>query len=73
MHFLTQFETENKTKSYKLGNKELRETSSSLNVGNRVHVMVKAEAFITLKDHKDNFESNPNADKLTRQKANLVR
>ena len=60
--------TGNITKSYKLGydgitedmNKELRDISSNLNIGNRIHVMSQNEAFITLKDHKDNFESNPN-------------
>ena len=59
--------TENITKSYKVGydgiteniNEEMRDISSNLNIGNRIHVMVQTEAFITLKDHKDNFESNP--------------
>ena len=59
--------TENVTKSYKLGhegitddiNEELRNISSNLSIGDRIHVMAETEAFITLKDHKDNFESNP--------------
>ena len=59
--------TEKVTKSYKLGhegitddiNEELRNISSNLSIGDRIHVMAETEAFITLKDHKDNFESNP--------------
>ncbi len=59
--------TENITKSYKLGhdsitaniNEELCNISSQLNIGNRIDVMAETEAFITLKDHKDNFESKP--------------
>ena len=40
-------------------NEELRNISSNLYIGNRLHVMAETEAFISLKDHKDNFESNP--------------
>ena len=71
--------TENITKSYKLAhgritddiNQELCEISSNLNIGNRVHVMAETEAFITLKDHKDNFESNPKCRLINPAKSEL--
>ena len=58
---------ENITKTYKLGNEnvtddingELRNIASNLSIGNRVDTIAKRSAYITLKDHKENFESNP--------------
>ena len=73
--------TENITKSYKVGydgitediNEELRDISSNLNIGNRIHAMAQTEAFITLKDHKDNFESNPKCRLINPAKSELGR
>jgi hypothetical protein len=58
--------TENITKTYKIGNsnitddinEELRDITNNLSIGNRVDVMAKRDAFITIKDHKENFPSN---------------
>ena len=58
--------TENITTSYKTSNnnvnddinEELRDISNHLSVGNRLDVMAKRNAFVTVKDHKDNFPSN---------------
>ena len=33
--------------------------SSKLGIGNRIDVMAQRNSYITLKDHKENFESNP--------------
>jgi hypothetical protein len=71
--------TENITKSYKLGydsitadiNEELCNISSQLNIGNRIDVMAETEAFITLKDHKDNFESKPKCRLINPAKSEL--
>jgi hypothetical protein len=59
---------ENITKTYKLGsddmiddiiNYELLNIASDLNIGDRIEIMAKREAFITVKDHKENFEKSP--------------
>ena len=58
---------ENIAKTYKSGeehvaddiNDELKDISNNLCAGDRINIMAKTPAFITLKDHKDNFESNP--------------
>jgi hypothetical protein len=60
--------TINITKTYKHGSEdfideidsELKEISSRLGIGDRIERMKKREAFISLKDHKENFENNPN-------------
>ena len=59
--------SENITKSYKIGkeelasdiNSELKNIADNLSIGERNDIMAKKSAFITIKDHKDNFNSNP--------------
>ena len=41
-------------------NNELKDISYNLGIGDHIDVMAKTPAFITLKDHKDNFDSHPN-------------
>ena len=58
--------TEDITKTYKIGNsnitddinEELRDITNNFSIGNRVDVMAKRDAFITIKDHKENFPSD---------------
>ena len=58
---------ENVTKTYKIAEEnitdnikeELQSISSKLGIGNRIDVMAPRNSYITLKDHKENFESNP--------------
>ena len=58
---------DNITKIYKHGsedniseiNNELKHIADKLPIGNRIEYMKKREAFISLKDHKENFENNP--------------
>jgi hypothetical protein len=58
---------DNITKSYKLGetnmlnnvNEDLRYIAIELSIDNRIETMAKREAFVTAKDHKENFEDNP--------------
>ena len=58
---------DNITKTYKRGSEdfideidsELKEISNRLGIGDRIERMKKREAFISLKDHKENFENNP--------------
>ena len=38
---------------------ELNDILNNLGIGDKIEKMKKREAFITLKDHKENFESNP--------------
>ena len=47
---------------------EARNIATDLNIQDRVERMAEQQAFITLKDHKDNFENNPPADSSTQQK-----
>ena len=57
---------ENITSKYKLApvdsvsniNRELKLIASRLGIGDRLETMNKTNAFITLKDHKENFENN---------------
>ena len=39
-------------------NEGLRDITNNLSIGNRVDVMAKRDAFIAIKDHKENFPSN---------------
>ena len=69
----TSLETYNKllhdniTKTYKRGyednirqiDSELKHIADNLSIGNRIECMKKCKAFISLKDHKENFENNP--------------
>ena len=40
-------------------NNEARNITTDLNIQDRVELMAEQQAFITLKDHKDNFENEP--------------
>ena len=40
-------------------NQEAREIATQYSLENRIECLAKREAFLTLKDHKDNFENNP--------------
>ena len=40
-------------------NYELLNIASDLNISDRIETMAKREAFITVKDHKENFEESP--------------
>jgi hypothetical protein len=58
---------DNVTKTYKVVdndilediNCDLRDLANYLSIGNRIETMATKEAFVTIKDHKDNFEVNP--------------
>ena len=58
---------DNITKTYKHGseeniseiNNELNHIANKLSIGNRIECMKKWEPFISLKDHKENFDNNP--------------
>ena len=58
---------ENVTKTYKIGsenmiddvNSELQTISSDLSISDRIETMARKEAFVIVKDHKENFETNP--------------
>ena len=57
---------ENITKSYKKGdenvyrvNHEAKEIAKKIGITDKVECFVERDAFITLKDHKDNFQNNP--------------
>jgi hypothetical protein len=62
----TKLLTENITKTYKTENeditektnKELKELTNKFGIGNRIDIMAKREAFVTLKDHKENIDSH---------------
>ena len=59
--------TENVTMDYKqcddniMSNviSELKEITDKLSISGRVDIMARKNAFITLKDHKENFDINP--------------
>ena len=73
------FVTENVTKTYKLAdantaktiNTELKDIASHLNIANRVEPMAQTTAFISLKDHKENFNNNPQCRLINPAKSNL--
>ena len=72
---------ENITKSYKTApedstdqiNQELEDITAELNIGDRVETMAKQQAFITFKDHKDNFQNKPTCRLINPAKSNLGR
>ena len=47
-------------KAYNSINKEAKAIAEGFEIGDRVDCLAKTNAFITLKDHKENFSSNPN-------------
>jgi glutaredoxin-related protein len=40
-------------------NEELRDIAVDLSIDNRIETMANREAFVTARDHKENFEDNP--------------
>jgi hypothetical protein len=58
---------ENVTKSYKVSkndvlediNSDLSQIANYLSISDRIETMAPKNAFVTVKDHKDNFETNP--------------
>ena len=70
---------ENVTKSYKTTsskvtddiNSELRDISNHLSIGNRIDIMSKPNAFVTVKDHKENFPANLKCRLINPAKSNL--
>ena len=71
--------TENVTKTYKHApddtmhkiNKELKYIASELNITNRIDPMNETPAFISLKDHKADFENNPKCRLINPAKSSL--
>lgn len=69
------------TKSYKHGdesivediNNNLKKITNELSIGDHVETMATREAFITVKDHKDNFEQNPKHRLINPAKSELGR
>ena len=69
---------DNITKTYKHGSEdtideidsELKDISNNLGIGDKIEKMKKREAFISLKDHKENFENNPKCRLINPAKAN---
>ena len=70
---------DNITKTYKLGsdditddiNFELKKITSNLSIADRVDTMARRNAFVTLKDHKENFDSNPKCRLINPSKSEL--
>ena len=73
--------TENITKSYKLAHSNIvnniiedtKTVADTLDIADRMTTMAKNEAFITLKDHKSNFENNPKCRLINLAKSKLRR
>ena len=71
--------TENVTKTYKHAqdhimkeiNHELKSIADNLNISNRIDPMNETPAFISLKDHKPDFENNPKCRLINPAKSNL--
>ena len=71
--------TENVTKTYKHApddtmqkiNEELKYIASELNITNRIDPMNETPAFISLKDHKADFENNPKCRLINPAKSSL--
>ena len=72
------FLNENVTRCYKVDhnetmkdiNTELKSMVSSLSTGNKIEPMPKREAFVSLKDPKENFQNNPKCWPLIQLKVN---
>ena len=70
---------DNVTKTYKVVdndilediNCDLRDLANHLSIGNRIETMATKEAFVTIKDHKDNFEVNPTYRQINPAKSDL--
>ena len=70
---------DNKTKHYKLGNEttmedinnELKNIAKQLDIDNRIEPMAQRQAFISLKDQKNNFENHPKCRLINPAKSEL--
>ena len=70
---------ENITKSYRKSdeqsisdvNQELNAITTKLDIGGRIESTARRQAFISLKDHKENFQNNPKCRLLNPAKNNL--
>ena len=70
---------ENITKSYKISdskvtdhiNQELRDISHQHSISNRIDIMSKPNAFVTLKDHKENSPAKMKCRLINPAKSNL--
>ena len=71
--------TENITKTYKLAqdgtidsiNHELKDIADALKISNRIEPMAQPQAFISLKDHKEDFENNTKCRLINPAKSDL--
>ena len=69
----------NITKSYRKSveqfvsnvNQELNDITAKLEIGDRIESTARRQAFISLKDHKENFQNNPKCRLLNPAKNNL--
>ena len=52
-------------------NLEAKSISTKLKISDRVECIARTRAFLTLKDHKDNFHSNPTCRLINPSKTNL--
>jgi hypothetical protein len=52
-------------------NSELKEITDKLSISGRVDIMARKNAFVTLKDHKENFDINPKCRLLNPSKSDL--
>ena len=59
------------TSTYKNINVEAKKIANKLGIDDRVECLAKKNAFITLKDHKDNFENSPKCRLLNPAKSEL--
>ena len=72
---------ENVTKTYKKGppkletsiNLEVKCIATNLDLSNRIEILAQTPAYITLKDHKENFRSNPSCRLINPSKTELGR
>ena len=54
-------------------NLEVKSISTNLKISNRVKHIARTPAFVTLKDHKDNFRSNPTCRVINPSKNQLAK
>ena len=52
-------------------NQELNDMATELDIGDRIETTARQQAFISLKDHKENFQHNPKCRLLNPAKNNL--
>ena len=52
-------------------NQELNDITTKLDIGDRIETTARQQAFISLKDHKENFQNNPKCRLLNPAKNNL--